>query len=219
MINLDKKRDIYSVAIIFSIAMTSIGLLLWTFDFEILFFIQNHIRNSFLDAVVPFYTNLGNDGIIWIVVGLVMLIPKKTRKCGIMVLGALLVMVVFNNLFLKNVFARPRPCATYPEMVDLVHVPTSYSFPSGHTVSAMAVAFTILTQHKKLGIITLILAFLMGLTRLYVFVHFPTDVYCGIIVGAFIAIVVWYAEKKITPIITEKLTKNTNKKPVKKHKK
>lgn len=204
MINLDKKRDIRSVAIIFSIAMVSIGLLLWTFDFEILFFIQNHLRNSFLDSIVPFYSNLGNDGIIWIVIGLVMLIPKKTRKCGIMVLGALLVMVVFNNLLLKNLFARPRPCATYPEMVDLVHVPSSYSFPSGHTVSAMAVAFTILTQHKKLGIVALIMAFLMGLTRLYVFVHFPTDVYCGIIVGAFIAIVVWYAEKKISPMLTKK---------------
>ena len=204
MINLNKKRDIRSVAIIFSIAMVSIGLLLWTFDFEILFFIQNHIRNSFLDAVVPFYSNLGNDGIMWIVIGLVMLIPKKTRKCGIMVLGALLVMLVFNNIILKNLFARPRPCATYPEMVDLVHVPTSYSFPSGHTVSAMAAAFTILTQHKKLGILALVMAFLMGLTRLYVFVHFPTDVYCGILVGAFVAIVVWYAEKRISPMLIKK---------------
>lgn len=135
-----------------------------------------------------------------------MLIPKKTRKCGIMVLGALLFMLVFNNIILKNLFARPRPCATYPEMVDLVHVPSSYSFPSGHTVSAMAVAFTILTQHKKLGTVALILAFLMALTRLYVFVHFPTDVYGGIIVGAFIAISVWYAEKKLSPIIAQKIS-------------
>lgn len=211
MIDLNKKRDSLSVITIFSIAMVSIGLLLWTFDFEILFFIQKYIRNDFLDVVVPFYTSLGEDGIIWIIAGLIMLIPKKTRKCGIMVLGALLVMLVFNNIFLKNLFARPRPCATYPEMVDLVKVPTSYSFPSGHTVSAMAVAFTILTQHKKLGIVALVMAFLMGLTRLYVFVHFPTDVYCGIIVGASIAIFVWYAEQKLTPIITSKLTKKSKK--------
>lgn len=206
MINIDNKREQYSVIAIFAIAITSIGLLLWTFDFEILFFIQNHMRNSFLDTVVPFYTHLGDDGIIWIAVGLIMLIPKKTRKCGIMVLGALLFMLVFNNIILKNLFARPRPCATYPEMVDLVHVPSSYSFPSGHTVSAMAVAFTILTQHKKLGIVAFILALLMGLTRLYVFVHFPTDVYGGIIVGAFIAISVWYAEKKLSPIIAQKIS-------------
>ena len=206
MINIDNKREQYSVIAIFAIAITSIGLLLWTFDFEILFFIQNHIRNGFFDMIVPFYTHLGDDGIIWIAVGLIMLIPKKTRKCGIMVLGALLFMLVFNNIILKNLFARPRPCATYPEMVDLVHVPSSYSFPSGHTVSTMAVAFTILTQHKKLGTVALILAFLMALTRLYVFVHFPTDVYGGIIVGAFIAISVWYAEKKLSPIIAQKIS-------------
>ena len=136
-----------------------------------------------------------------------MLIPKKTRKCGIMVLAALLVMLVVNNIILKNLIARPRPCATYPELVELVHIPTSYSFPSGHTVSAMAVAFTILTQHKKLGIVAVIMAFLMGLSRLYVGVHFPTDVYGGIIVGAAIAFAVYYAEKKITPVLVKKFKK------------
>ena len=182
-------------------------MLLWKFDFEILFFIKNHIRNGFLDIVVPFYTNLGDDGIIWIVLGLVLLIPKKTRKCGIMVLAALLVMVVTNNLILKNLIARPRPCATYPELVELVKIPTSYSFPSGHTVSAMAVAFTVYLQHKKLGIVTIICGLLMGLSRLYVGVHFPTDVYGGILVGLVIALAVYFAEKKVTPIIVKKFKK------------
>ena len=207
MINLENKREKHSVIAIFIIAIASIGIMLWTLDFEILFFIKDHIRNSFLDVIVPFYTNLGNDGIIWIVFGIVLLIPKKTRKCGIMVLGALLVMLVVNNIILKNLIARPRPCATYPELVELVKIPTSYSFPSGHTVSAMAVAFTVLSQHKKLGIVTLVMAFLMGLSRLYVGVHFPTDVYGGIIVGAAIAFAVYCAEKKITPFIMKKIKK------------
>ena len=207
MINLENKREKRSVIAIFIIAIASIGIMLWTLDFEILFFIKDHIRNSFLDVIVPFYTNLGNDGIIWIVFGIVLLIPKKTRKCGIMVLGALLVMLVVNNIILKNLIARPRPCATYPELVELVKIPTSYSFPSGHTVSAMAVAFTVLSQHKKLGIVTLVMAFLMGLSRLYVGVHFPTDVYGGIIVGAAIAFAVYCAEKKITPFIMKKIKK------------
>lgn len=201
----NSKRNFYLKTGFIAIAAILFGLLLWKFDFEILFFIKDHIRNGFLDIVVPFYTNLGDDGIIWIVVGLIMLVPKKTRKCGIMVLAALLVMLVLNNIILKNLIARPRPCATYPELVELVKIPHSYSFPSGHTVSAMAVAFTILTQHKKLGIVALIMAFLMGLSRLYVGVHFPTDVYGGIIVGALIALIVWCAEKKITPVITKKL--------------
>ena len=204
---LNAKRNAYLKALLIAVIATAFGLLLWKFDFEILFFIKDHVRNSFLDVIVPFYSNLGDDGIIWIAVGLIMLIPKKTRKCGIMVLAALLVMLVVNNIILKNLIARPRPCATYPELVELVHIPTSYSFPSGHTVSAMAVAFTTLTQHKKLGIVTLVMAFLMGLSRLYVGVHFPTDVYGGIIVGAAIAFAVYYAEKKITPVLVKKFKK------------
>ena len=208
---INAKRNLYLKAAFISIAAVLFGLLLWKFDFEILFFIKDHIRNGFLNIVVPFYTTLGDDGIIWIALGLVLLIPKKTRKCGIMVLAALLVMLVVNNIILKNLIARARPYATYPELVedlkDLVHIPKSYSFPSGHTVSAMAVAFTILTQHKKLGVVTLLFALLMGLSRLYVGVHFPTDVYGGIIVGALIALSVYLAEKKITPILIKKFKK------------
>lgn len=197
MLNENKKRNTYLSVTLIAIFAIAFGLLLWKFDFEILFFIQNHLRNDILDVIVPFYTNLGDDGIIWIVIGLVLLIPKKTRKCGIMVLAALLVMLVVNNMIIKNLVARPRPCATYPEMVDLVHVPSSYSFPSGHTVSAIAVAVTILLHHKKLGIVALVMAVLMGLTRLYVFVHFPTDVYGGMIVGSAIALGVDFAQKKL----------------------
>ena len=207
----ENKIKKYLFPLFISLAVVSVGLVLFKFDFQILFFIRDHIRNSFLNVVVPFYTTLGDDGIIWIALGLIMLIPKKTRKCGIMVLAALIVMVVFNNLLLKNLIARARPYATYPELIEdligIIHVPSSYSFPSGHTVSAMAVAFTVLTQHKKLGSIVLVFAILMGLSRLYVGVHFPTDVYGGMVVGALIALFVYWAEKKITPKLVEKFKK------------
>ena len=85
---INAKRNLYLKAAFISIAAVLFGLLLWKFDFEILFFIKDHIRNGFLNIVVPFYTTLGDDGIIWIALGLVLLIPKKTRKCGIMVLAA-----------------------------------------------------------------------------------------------------------------------------------
>ena len=207
MLNENSKRNLWLKVAFISLAIIAFGLLLWKFDFEILFFIKDHIRNGFLDVVVPFYTNLGDDGIIWIALGLVLLIPKKTRKCGIMVLAALLVMLVTNNIILKNLIARPRPCATYPELVELVKIPTSYSFPSGHTVSAMAVAFTVFLQHKKLGAVTIVCGILMGLSRLYVGVHFPTDVYGGILVGFAIALAVYFAEKKVTPILMKKFKK------------
>ena len=207
----ENKTKKYLLTLFIALAVVSVGLVLFKFDFQILFFIRDYIRNPFLNVVVPFYTTLGDDGIIWIALGLIMLIPPKTRKCGIMVLAALLVMVVFNNLLLKNIIARARPFATYPELIEnligVIHVPSSYSFPSGHTVSAMAVAFTVLTQHKKLGSIVLVFATLMGLSRLYVGVHFPTDVYGGMIVGAIIALFVYWAEKKITPKLIEKFKK------------
>ena len=209
MLENKSKKILYIKALVLAIDIIFIGLVLWKFDFDILFFIRDYIRNPIMNSIVAFYTTLGDDGIIWIILGVVLLIPKKTRKCGIMVLAALLVMLVANNLILKNIVARPRPYATYPELVEdianLIHVPKSYSFPSGHTVSAMAAAFTVLTQHKKLGIVTLVCATLMGLSRLYVGVHFPTDVYGGIIVGALVALFVWYATKKLSPVIEAKI--------------
>lgn len=194
-----------------SLLVVILGLVLWALDFNILFWIQNLIRNDVFDVIIPFYTSLGEDGIIWIALGLILLIPKKYRKTGIMVLAALLVMLVVNNIVLKNLIARPRPCWTYPEMVQLVHNPSSYSFPSGHTTSAFAVAFTVFSQHKKLGKVIIVMAAIMAFTRLYVFVHFPTDIYGGILVAAAITTFVCFMEKKIFPRITEFLQKRTNK--------
>ncbi|MBQ9978456.1 MAG: phosphatase PAP2 family protein [Clostridia bacterium] len=179
------------------------GLVVWALDFNILFWIQNFIRNDVFDVIIPFYTSLGEDGIIWIVLGLILLIPKKYRKTGIMVLGALVVMLVVNNIVLKNLIARPRPCWTYPEMVQLVHNPSSYSFPSGHTTSAFAVAFTVFSQHKRLGKLIIVMASVMAFTRLYVFVHFPTDIYGGILVAMAITTFVCFMEKKISPKVDE----------------
>lgn len=194
-----------------SLLVVILGLVLWALDFNILFWIQNLIRNDVFDVIIPFYTSLGEDGTIWIALGLILLVPKKYRKTGIMVLAALLVMLVVNNIVLKNLIARPRPCWTYPEMVQLVHNPSSYSFPSGHTTSAFAVAFTVFSQHKKLGKVIIVMAAIMAFTRLYVFVHFPTDIYGGILVAAAITTFVCFMEKKISPRITEFLQKRTNK--------
>lgn len=195
-----------------SILIVIIGLVLWVLDTNILFWIQDAIRNDVLDIIIPFYTSLGEDGIIWIALGIVLLIPKKYRKTGIMVLATLLVMLVVNNIVLKNLIARSRPCWTYPEMVQLVHNPSSYSFPSGHTTSAFAVAFTVLSQHKKLGKVLIIMSAIMAFTRLYVFVHYPTDIYGGILVAAAITTFVCFMEKKISPKIEEFIQKRKEEK-------
>ena len=190
-----------------AILLVIIGLVLCVLDTSILFWIQDALRCDVLDFIIPIYTSLGEDGIIWIALGLVLLIPKKFRKTGIMVLAALLVMLVVNNIVLKNLIARARPCWVYPEMVQLVHNPSSFSFPSGHTTSAFAVAFTVFSQHKKFGKVVIVMSAIMAFTRLYVFVHYPTDVYGGILVAMAITTFVCFMEKKLSPKIEEFIQK------------
>lgn len=192
----------YALFIACAAALVGIGFLLRTVDWDILYFIQDNIRNDFLDAVVPVYTTLGEWAICWIVIGLVMLIPKKTRKCGFWTLVSLVAVMLICNIALKNLVARDRPCYLIDEEIwnamKLVGNPSEYSFPSGHSVSGMASALTIYFHHKKLGIAAIIFTVIMGLTRLYVFVHFPTDVWGGFLIGAAIALAVRFAELKIT---------------------
>lgn len=192
----------YALFIACTAALVGIGFLLRTVDWDILYFIQDNIRNDFLDAVVPVYTTLGEWAICWIVIGLVMLIPKKTRKCGFWTLVSLVAVMLICNIALKNLVARDRPCYLIDEEIwnamKLVGNPSEYSFPSGHSVSGMASALTIYFHHKKLGIAAIIFTVIMGLTRLYVFVHFPTDVWGGFLIGAAIALAVRFAELKIT---------------------
>ena len=153
------------------------------FDISVFQWIQS-IQNEFLDALMVGITTLGNGGAAFIILGLLLLITKKYRKAGLAVLVALLAMLLCNDLFLKEFFARPRPfnlLETDPEKYafwgksyvypELVSRPTSYSFPSGHTASAFAAAIALLWHNKKLGIPTTIFAALMGFSRIYVEVH------------------------------------------------
>lgn len=195
---LDNKCCSNNKMIKYSILIVAVGLSLWAFDTNILFLIQGLLRNPVFDAIIPIYTTLGEWAIMWIVIGIVMLFFKKYRKCGFLLLIALLVGLLICNIALKNIVARTRPCYIYPEMLQLVGKPSEFSYPSGHSVSSMSAALTILLHHKKLGKIAMILAVLMGLSRLYVFVHFPTDVFGGFLIGAGIALAVHYTDKKIS---------------------
>jgi undecaprenyl-diphosphatase len=202
----DKKY--YIKLALWAFAIVAVGLVIWALDWKILYAIQG-IRNGFFDFIVPLYTTLGEWAIMWIVIGLVMMIFKKYRKCGFFVLVSLLLGLLICNIALKNIIARDRPCYLVPlefwESIKLVGDPSEFSFPSGHSVSSMAAAFTIFLHHKKLGKVAVALAILMGLSRLYVFVHFPTDVYGGLLIGAAIAYAVYYIQNKIT----EKRNKST----------
>lgn len=157
-----------------------------TIDWSILNWIQDVFGSTFMDVIMPKITALGNAGIIWIIIGICLLFSKKYRKTGIFVLVGLLVGLIVGNGLVKNLVARQRPCWINPEFPLLIPTPTDYSFPSGHT-QASVIAATILTMaNKKWGYVVIPLAVLIAFSRLYLYVHFPTDVLGGAIMGIII---------------------------------
>lgn len=165
-------------------------------EFSILYAIQN-IHNPILDKIMIFISALGNDGIFWIAIGVVCLFMKKHRKMGLQVLITMLCTFIIGNLILKNVFARPRPCDIDTTIEMLISRPHGHSFPSGHSMNGMTAAVALFLNNKKIGIPALVLASVIGFSRMYLFVHFPTDVLGGFAVGLIVAIVVDWAFKKV----------------------
>lgn len=160
---------------------------------NMLLWIQNNIRNEWLTPFFTFVTTLGNGGFIWIISSLILLISNKTRKVGAMSFIALVISVLIDNVLLKNVIARTRPYEVVPGLTSLIGIQSDFSFPSGHTGTSFATAVVMFRGlPKKLGIPILIFAFLMGLSRLYVGVHYPSDVICGALIGTGIALLTYW---------------------------
>jgi undecaprenyl-diphosphatase len=159
--------------------------MLQSIDGFLLLLIQNHLRLDWLNPFFTFYTSLGNYGLLWIAVSLLLLCFRKTRKAGVLALAAMLLGLLINNLILKNLFARPRPWLTVEGLVPLLEPPDPNSFPSGHTCSSFAAAGIWLRTlpRRYMGVIALGAAALMGYSRLYVGVHYPSDVLAGMCVG------------------------------------
>ena len=157
------------------------------FDWMILDGIQNIFKSDFLDMVMPNLTALGEYGIIWILFGIALLISKKYRKYGVLVLVGLLLGLIIGNGILKNTIMRDRPCWIHTDVKLLIPIPKDYSFPSGHTQSAVIAATLITLANKKFGFVVIPLALLLAFSRLYLYVHFPTDIIGGAIVGLLIA--------------------------------
>lgn len=159
-------------------------------DFSILDFIQNNIRCGFLDAVMPYITRLGDGGVLWIVLGAALLFFPKTRRCGAAILIGLLLSLLICNVLIKPLVARPRPCVLRPVSDMLIAVPGDYSFPSGHTAAAFITAFTIWLSFKRTGAAMSAVAALIAFSRMYLYVHYPTDILGGIILAVIIVLAV-----------------------------
>lgn len=153
-------------------------------DGNILLFIQEFLRNPVLTPIMKVITMLGNGGLIWIVFTLLLLALPRTRRVGCMMTAALLGTLLINNIILKNLVARTRPYEVVEGLTYLVKKPTDLSFPSGHAGCAFAAACIMFRRLPgRYGVPALALAVLISLSRLYVGVHYPTDVLFGMVSG------------------------------------
>ena len=140
-------------------------------------------RNPVMNTISIFFDYAGAHGEIWIAFTLLLLLFRRTRKAGFAMAVALVLYMAAGHFFLKPLFARPRPCDVNTAIAILVKRPHGHSFPSGHTASAFAAAFALWLQNRKLGVPALVLAAFIAFTRLYLYVHFPTDVLGGLALG------------------------------------
>ena len=152
-------------------------------EFNLLDQIQQHLANDFLNALVPRISSLGDAGLIWIALSILLLLFPKTRKAGLASGIALLFMLITGNMILKPLVARLRPFTVNTAVELLIPPPTDFSFPSGHTYASFASASAIFSNNRKIRIPALILASLIAFSRLYLYVHYPTDVLFGILFG------------------------------------
>jgi undecaprenyl-diphosphatase len=167
-----------------------------SFDFSVLNWIQDNIRCDVLDFIVPKITALGNAGVLWIVVTLLCVAVRKWRKCGITMAAALLTGLLVGNVCIKLLVARDRPCWIDPPELMLIAIPRDYSFPSCHTLSSFAASVSMLCYTKRAGIPLVVLAAMIALTRLYLYVHFPSDVLVGFMLGTGIAVAAFLLTKR-----------------------
>ncbi len=164
-------------------------------EFDFLYFLQS-LHTPWLDTFMKTVTGLGDHGLIWIVFGIGLLCIKKTRIMGLCVLISLAAGYVVGNVFLKNLIARDRPCWLDDSVLLLIRNPEDYSFPSGHTLASFEGAVSIWLYNRRWGTLALVLASFIAFSRMYLFVHFPTDILGGLVLGTLIAVLVHGAAKR-----------------------
>lgn len=154
-----------------------------TLDPAILFWLQATVVNPAFTPVMKGLSAAAQGGALWIVLGVALCVTKKYRPAGAAVLLSLLLMIVLGDGLLKHAVMRLRPCLDYPWVPLAVPVPSGYSFPSGHSFCSFAAATALFRYHRRWGIGALVLAAAIAFSRLYLFVHYPSDVAAGAIFG------------------------------------
>lgn len=165
-------------------------------ELPILWWIREHLTNPFLDTVMPYISSLARHGEFWILLALILVCFKKTRKAGVAMGIAMACGYLIGNMGMKNLFARTRPY-DMTEVQLLVAKLHDFSFPSGHTLVSIEAATALTYYHRKWGVAALVLAALIAYSRLYLFVHYPTDVLAGALLGVGIALAACYVTNRL----------------------
>ena len=171
------------------------------FDLPILEWIAANLRCPFMDTIMPIITLLGDAGIFWIAIAALCLFFPKYRKMGLSMGISLLIGLLVCNVLLKPLVGRIRPYDYQLEHFGkqiqlLVAAQHDFSFPSGHTIASFEAATAIMLHNKKLGIVAIILAVMISFSRLYLYVHYPTDVLTSVVLGIGIAFLGTFLVKK-----------------------
>jgi len=148
--------------------------------------IQRSLTSPAADAVMIAVSTLGNHGLIWIAVALALCLSPRWRRAGLGMLTALLIAHLAGNVLLKNLVARPRPYVAYPDLPLRIPRLNEFSFPSGHTITAFAAVFSLPAALGTLKRALAVLAVVMGCSRLYLLMHYPSDVLGGALIGLLI---------------------------------
>ena len=169
---------------------------------SVLLWIQDSLRSDFLTPIMKVVTLLGDKGILWILVALALLCVRRTRPLGARCVGAMVIGLLITNLVIKNWVARTRPYDEIQGLLCLVAKQDDFSFPSGHATNSLACAWVLFRRTpRKYGVPALVVAILICLSRLYVGIHYPTDVLGGVAIGICAACLsLW-----LSPIIEKKI--------------
>lgn len=179
------------------------------FEIKILDFIQQNLRFGFLDDIMVLLTRLADDGIVWIVLAIALICFKPSRKMGISLATALILGLLVGNLGLKNLIARPRPYTVNPNIVSdmLIERLSDYSFPSGHTRCCFEGGMAMYLCDKRFGKAAFVLGGFIAFSRVYLYMHYPTDVIAGVILGLLNGFIAFILVDKIYKLIDNKKSK------------
>ncbi|MBQ9921250.1 MAG: phosphatase PAP2 family protein [Clostridia bacterium] len=165
-------------------------------EFSILDAIHNNLSCGFLDTFFVFFTKLGDAGLIWFVIGAILLCIRKYRKGALVMLCAMAFGFLTGNLIMKPLIARSRPCWLVSVTELIIENPTDFSFPSGHTLSSVICCTVLVMLDRRLGMFAIPLAAFISFSRLYLYVHFPSDVLFSVAYGILVALLTWHIAKK-----------------------